>query len=82
LLLLVPLPAAGTQTLHAQHVTAVQMLAAFAVFGFAIWQVCISVNILRRAMEIPVAGGILVLLLLACANFIVAAVGSYLFGLA
>jgi hypothetical protein len=57
------------------------MLAAFAVFAFAIWQVCITVSILRRAMDVPVAGGVLVLLLLASTNFIVAAVGSYLIGL-
>jgi len=82
LLLLVPLPTAGTQPVQPQNVTGAQMLAAFAVFGFAIWQVCISVSILRRAMEVPVAGGVLVLLLLACTNFIVAAAGSYLFGLA
>ncbi len=82
LLLLVPLPAAGTQTLQPGDVGGAQMLAAFAVFAFAIWQVCISVNILRRAMDSPVAGGVLALLLLACTNFIVAAVAAYLFGLA
>ncbi|HJP97590.1 MAG TPA: YIP1 family protein [Rhodanobacteraceae bacterium] len=82
LLLLVPLPAAGTQTLKPGDVSGAQMLAAFAVFAFAIWQVCISVSILRRGMDVPVAGGVLVLLLLACTNFIVAAVCSYLFGMA
>jgi hypothetical protein len=82
LLLLVPLPAAGAQTLQPEDVTGGQMLAAFAVFAFAIWQVCITVSILRRALDIPVAGGVLALLLLACTNFIVAALGSYLIGLA
>jgi hypothetical protein len=82
LLLLVPLPSTGTQTLKPEDVTGGQMLAAFAVSAFAIWQVCISVSIRRRAMDIPVAGGVLVLLLLACTNFIVAAFGAYLFGLA
>ncbi|MGH8190471.1 MAG: YIP1 family protein [Rhodanobacteraceae bacterium] len=82
LLLLMPMQASGAHALKPEDVTGAEMLAAFAVFGFAVWQVCISVNILRRAMEIPVVGGILVLLLLACTNFVIAAFGAYLLGMA
>ena len=39
-----------------------QSLALFAVFVLALWQVAISVNILRHALEIPLAGGVLALL--------------------
>lgn len=82
LLLLVPLPVAGGRPTQAAQVNGAQLLAALAVFAFAIWQVCISVSILRRAMDAPVAGGVLVLLLLACTNFIVVALAAYLIGLA
>ena len=39
-----------------------QTLALFAMFLLAVWQVAISVNILRHALEIPLAGGVLALL--------------------
>jgi hypothetical protein len=39
-----------------------QSLALFAMFVLALWQVSISVNILRHALEIPLAGGVLALL--------------------
>ena len=39
-----------------------QTSALLALFVLALWQVAISVNILRHAMDIPVAGGVLALL--------------------
>lgn len=82
LLLVVPMPAPGAEALKPEDVTGGQMLAAFALLLVAIWQVCVLVGILRRAMDIPVVGGVLVLLTLACTNLVVAGLGSWLIGLA
>jgi hypothetical protein len=60
--------------------TQAQAIALLAMFVFAIWQICISVSILRRALEIPVVGGVLVLILLACVNWIVVSLGAHLVG--
>jgi hypothetical protein len=49
-----------------------QMLALFAVFVMALWQVAISVNILRHALDIPVAGGVLALLAIGFADLMAA----------
>lgn len=44
------------------HLTVRQTVALLAIFAFALWQVAISVNVLRQALEIPVAGGVLALI--------------------
>lgn len=44
------------------QVTSRQFMAAMVLFVILIWQAGISVNILRNAMQIPVAGGVLALL--------------------
>lgn len=82
LLLVIPIAAPGAAPLKPEDVTGWQMLAAFVMLLVAIWQACISVSILRRALEVPVAGGVLALLALACTNFAVAALGSWLGGVA
>ena len=47
-----------------------QTSALLALFVLALWQVAISVNILRHAMDIPVAGGVLALLAIGFADLI------------
>jgi len=42
------------------------------VVALVIWQFCVFVGILRRALEIPVAGAVLVLLLLFLVDWFVA----------
>jgi len=58
-----------------------QVLATLAVLVLAIWQVCISVNVLRRALDIPVAGGVLALLLLGFVDLFVTALGTAALGI-
>ncbi|HEY3521961.1 MAG TPA: hypothetical protein VGK80_13105 [Rhodanobacteraceae bacterium] len=45
-----------------------QTAALLALFVLALWQVAISVNILRHALDIPVAGGVLALLAIGFAD--------------
>ncbi|MGH8213638.1 MAG: hypothetical protein ACREPP_10480 [Rhodanobacteraceae bacterium] len=45
-----------------------QTAALLALFVLALWQVAISINILRQALEIPVAGGVLALLAIGFAD--------------
>ena len=59
-----------------------QTLALLAVFVLALWQVAISVNILRHAMDIPVAGGVLALLAIAFADLTAAVLVSAAMGAA
>jgi len=47
-----------------------QTAALFAMFLLAVWQVAISVNILRHSLEIPVAGGVLALLAIGFADLL------------
>lgn len=63
------------------HLSTQQTLVLLALFAFAMWQVAISVNILRQALEIPVAGGVLALMAigftyLMAAVIVAAALGS------
>jgi len=51
-----------------------QTLALLAVFVLALWQVAISVNILRHALEIPLAGGVLALLAIGFADLMAAVI--------
>ena len=51
-----------------------QSSALLALFVLALWQVSISVNILRHALDIPVAGGVLVLLAIGFSDLMAAVV--------
>jgi len=51
-----------------------------AVFVLAVWQVAISVNVLRHALEIPVAGGVLALLAIGFADLMAVAIVIAAFG--
>ncbi|MGH8145188.1 MAG: hypothetical protein ACREPY_02555 [Rhodanobacteraceae bacterium] len=79
-LLVMPFAQAAAHATNPPNPTQAQALALLAMFAFAIWQICISVNILRRALEIPIVGGVLVLLLLVCVNWIVVSLGAHLVG--
>ena len=46
------------------ELTALQALVSLGLVALAIWQFCVLVGILRRALELPVAGAVLVFLLL------------------
>ena len=67
---------------HLPVVTGNQAPVMFAVAALVIWQFCVWVGILRRALEIPVAGGVLVFLLLLFVNVIVAALTAGVIGVA
>jgi hypothetical protein len=62
-------------------INAGEALLVLVVFVLAIWQICISVNILRRALEIPVAGGVLALLLLGFVDLVVTSMGATVLGI-
>jgi hypothetical protein len=81
-LLVMPFAQAAAHATSPPNPTQAQALALLAMFMFAIWQICISVNILRRALEVPIVGGVLVLLLLVCVNWIVVSLGAHLIGVA
>jgi len=57
---------------HPPALTALQTLMIPGVVALVIWQFCVFVGILRRALEIPVAGAVLVLLLLFLVDWFVA----------
>lgn len=57
-----------------------QTVELLAVFVLAVWQVAISVNVLRHALEIPVAGGVLALLAIGFADLMAVAIVVAAFG--
>ncbi|MBU6416716.1 MAG: hypothetical protein KJS83_06060 [Xanthomonadaceae bacterium] len=57
---------------HPPALTTLQTLMIPGVLGLVIWQFCVFVGIVRRALEIPVAGAVLVLLLLFLVDWFVA----------
>lgn len=65
---------------HLPEVTGHQAPVMFAIAALVIWQFCAWVGVLRRALEIPVAGGVLVFLLLVFVNLIVAALVAGVIG--
>lgn len=67
---------------HAPSLTGGQALVLLLIVALGIWQLCIWISTLRRALEIPVAGGVLVFLLLVFVNLIVAAVVAAAIGVA
>lgn len=64
-----PADLSGSQTL---------VMLAIAVLG--IWELCVWIGLLRRSLDIPVAGGVLVFLLLFFVNSIVLGIGAGLTG--
>jgi hypothetical protein len=52
-----------------------------AVVALVIWQFCVFVGILRRALEIPVVGAVLVLLLLFLVDWFVASLVASAMGM-
>lgn len=67
---------------HLPEVTGHQAPVMLAIAVLVIWQFCAWVGVLRRALEIPVAGGVLVFLLLTFVNLIVAALIAGVIGVA
>lgn len=57
-----------------------QTLVMLAVAVLGIWELCVCIGLLRRSLEIPVAGGVLVFLLLFFVNSIVLGIGAGLTG--
>ncbi|MGH8214192.1 MAG: hypothetical protein ACREPZ_00605 [Rhodanobacteraceae bacterium] len=62
--------------------TGAQTLVMVVIAVLGIWQLCIWIGTLRRALEIPVAGGVLVFLLLVLVNLVVAEVVASVIGVA
>jgi hypothetical protein len=57
-----------------------QALLVLAIVVLCIWQLCVCINILRRALELSVAGCVLILLLLGCVNLVVVTLGAGVLG--
>lgn len=64
------------------ELTGSQELMAFAVVALGIWQLCIWISCLRRSLEISIAGGVLVFLLLVFVYMIVAVLAAGVLGAA
>ncbi|MGH8152775.1 MAG: hypothetical protein ACREPF_08595 [Rhodanobacteraceae bacterium] len=67
---------------HPPTLTSGQALVALAVIALAIWQWCVWVRILRRALEVSIAGAVALLVLLALVNWIVAGIAVAIIGAA
>jgi hypothetical protein len=80
LTLLIPLKKIFAHPTQPLALSGGQTLAMLAIGALGIWQLCTWIGILRRALEIPLAGGVLVLILLACINLIVVALIANLVG--
>lgn len=57
-----------------------QTLVMLAVAVLGVWELCVWIGLLRRSLDIPVAGGVLVFLLLFFVNSIVLGIGAGLTG--
>lgn len=62
--------------------TATQIVAALVLFALLLWQAGIVANILRHALDIPLAGAVLMLLALGVADLLVSGYAALLFGAA
>lgn len=65
---------------HPPTLTALQTLTIPGVVALVIWQFCVFVGIVRRALEISVAGAVLVLLLLFVVDWFVASLAATVLG--
>lgn len=82
LTLLLPLKQILAHPTDPNGLTGPQTLVMLVIAALGIWQLCIWISILRRALEIPLAGGVLVFLLLLFVNWIVLALGAGVAGVA
>jgi hypothetical protein len=62
--------------------TGAQTLVMMVVAVLGVWQLCVWIGTLRRALEIPLAGGLLVFLLLVFVNLVAAALVASVIGVA
>lgn len=67
---------------HVPSLTGSQTLVLLVIAALGVWQLCVWIGTLRRALEIPLAGGVLVFLLLVFVNLIVTAAVVSLIGVA
>ncbi|MGH8124469.1 MAG: hypothetical protein ACREPK_01285 [Rhodanobacteraceae bacterium] len=78
LTLLLPLKALREQLMshpaHMPALTGTQTLVVFVIAALEIWQLCVWIGTLRRALDVTVAGGVLVFLLLVLVNLTVTVV--------
>ena len=65
---------------HPPALTPAQTLIVPVVVALVVWQFCVFVGILRRALEFPVAGAVLALLLLFVVDWFVASLVASLLG--
>lgn len=86
LAMLLPLDALYEQIIthpgHPPTLTPAQTLVALVVFGLGVWQWCVWIGILRRALEISRAGGVLVFILVVLVDLIVGSVAAAVIGAA
>lgn len=57
-----------------------QTLVMLAIAALGIWELCVWIGVLRRSLDLPVAGGVLVFMLLFFVNSIVLGIGAGLTG--
>lgn len=69
-LLALPLALAMGPRLDMMHPTALQLVLVWPLLGIAVWQLCAIAHVLRHALEVPFAGGLLLALLLGIGNFV------------
>ncbi|MCE5233213.1 MAG: hypothetical protein ABFC67_07005 [Mizugakiibacter sp.] len=69
-LLALPLALLMGPNVDVMHPTALQMLLIWPLLGLAIWQLCAIAHVLRHALDVPFAGGVLLALLLGLGNYV------------
>lgn len=69
-LLALPLALAMGPRLDMMHPSALQLVLVWPLLGIAIWQLCAIAGVLRHALEVPFAGGVLLALLLGIGNYV------------
>jgi hypothetical protein len=65
---------------HAPMLSGAEMLLVLAVFALGVWQLCVWIRILRRAMDVSLAGAVLAFLLLVLIDWIVTGVAAVALG--
>jgi hypothetical protein len=71
-----------SQPPHLPDLSGTQTVVMVVIAALGIWQLCLWIGILRRSLEIPVAGGVLVFLLLVFVNLVATAVAASVIALA
>lgn len=67
---------------HLPQLTGNQTLVMVVITALGIWQLCIWIGTLRRALDMPLVGGVLVFLMLVLVNLIVTSVVASVIGVA